>query len=104
MGMKILLTKEAPDAIWWLPKGDTFAIQKDKFDGEKIVMKYFRGNKFKSLVRNMHRWGFRRMTCEVEPTAKTVVFSHPYFKRDKPSLVAQIEMINEVKEKRPEAK
>ena len=53
--MKILLTKEAPDAIWWLPKGDTFIIQKEKFQ-EAILLKYFRGNKFKSLVRNMHRW------------------------------------------------
>jgi HSF-type DNA-binding len=53
--MHILLTKEAPCAIWWLPRGDTFVIQKDKFQ-DAILLKYFRGNKFKSLVRNMHRW------------------------------------------------
>lgn len=53
--MRILLSKEAPEAIWWLPKGDSFAIQMEKFQ-EEILMKYFRGNKFKSLVRNMHRW------------------------------------------------
>lgn len=53
--MHILLTKEAPDAIWWLPRGDAFIIQKEKFQ-DAILLKYFRGNKFKSLVRNMHRW------------------------------------------------
>lgn len=53
--MRILLSNEAPEAIWWLPKGESFAIQKDKFEGD-ILLKYFRGNKFKSLVRNLHRW------------------------------------------------
>ena len=53
--MRILLSNEAPSAIWWLPKGESFAILKDKFEGE-ILLKYFRGNKFKSLVRNLHRW------------------------------------------------
>lgn len=53
--MGILLSNEAPDAIWWLQKGKTFAMQKDKFE-EVILSKYFRGNKFKSLVRNLHRW------------------------------------------------
>ena len=53
--MAILLTEEAPDAIWWLQKGSAFAMQKEKFQ-EKILDKHFRGNKFKSLVRNLHRW------------------------------------------------
>lgn len=53
--MAILLSEEAPDAIWWLQKGTAFAMQKEKFQTE-ILDKHFRGNKFKSLVRNLHRW------------------------------------------------
>ncbi|CAB9523842.1 HSF-type DNA-binding [Seminavis robusta] len=99
--MKILLTNEAPDAIWWLPRGDTFIIQKDKFQGA-ILLKYFRGNKFKSLVRNMHRWGFKRMTSDAEPMGKTVAFSHSLFHKDDPELVLQVTMINDAKERKKE--
>jgi HSF-type DNA-binding len=53
--MAILVSEEAPDVIWWLQKGTSFAIQKEKFQ-EQILDKHFRGNKFKSLVRNLHRW------------------------------------------------
>ena len=53
--MAILVREEAADAIWWLQKGTAFAMQKEKFQ-EKILDKHFRGNKFKSLVRNLHRW------------------------------------------------
>ena len=54
--MGILLTdEEAQGAIWWLPNGDSFIIHKEKFEKE-ILLKYFRGNKFKSMVRNLHRW------------------------------------------------
>ena len=53
--MAILLSEEAPDAIWWLQKGTAFAMQKEKFQTQ-ILDIHFRGNKFKSLVRNLHRW------------------------------------------------
>jgi hypothetical protein len=53
--MAILVSEETPDAIWWLQKGTAFAMQKEKFQ-EQILDKHFRGNKFKSLVRNLHRW------------------------------------------------
>jgi HSF-type DNA-binding len=53
--MAILVSGEAPDAIWWLQNGTAFAMQKEKFQ-EQILDKHFRGNKFKSLVRNLHRW------------------------------------------------
>ena len=60
--MTILLNEEAPDAIWWLKKGTAFAMQKEKFQ-EQILDKHFRGNKFKSLVRNLHRWYGNVMLC-----------------------------------------
>lgn len=53
--MCILLNDLAPDAIWWLESGASFAMDKDKFQ-EEILDKYFRGNKFKSMIRNLHKW------------------------------------------------
>lgn len=53
--MDILMNEEAPEAIWWLQNGTAFAMQNEKFQ-EQILDKHFRGNKFKSLVRNLHRW------------------------------------------------
>lgn len=53
--MCVLLNNMAPDAIWWMENGTSFAMQKEKFQTQ-ILDKYFRGNKFKSMVRNLHRW------------------------------------------------
>lgn len=55
MGILLADEEEAHDAIWWQPQGDSFIIHKEKFEKE-ILLKYFRGNKFKSMVRNLHRW------------------------------------------------
>ena len=53
--MEILMKEEAPEAIWWLHDGTAFAMQKEKFQAQ-ILDTHFRGNKFKSVVRNLHRW------------------------------------------------
>jgi len=53
--MGILLTHEAEDAIHWLPNGESFVMEETKFQRD-ILLKYFRGNKFKSMIRNLHRW------------------------------------------------
>ncbi|CAB9523841.1 HSF-type DNA-binding [Seminavis robusta] len=92
--MAILLREEAPDAIWWLQKGTAFAMQKEKFQA-MILDKHFRGNKFKSLVRNLHRWGFKRMTCDTSASGKTIAFSHKCFRKDKPELVKLIQITKE---------
>lgn len=99
--MGILLADEAEHAIWWLPNGESFAIEKDAFQ-EEILLKYFRGNKFKSMVRNLHRWGFKRMTCDIEAANKIVAFSHPDFVEAHPERVRQVQMIPK-KEKQAKA-
>ena len=55
MGILLAGNEEAQGAIWWHPDGESFIIHKEKFE-EEILLKYFRGNKFKSMVRNFHRW------------------------------------------------
>jgi HSF-type DNA-binding len=53
--MRLLQHECDPDAIFWLPEGDSFGINKPLFE-EKVLNKYFRGNKFTSITRNLNRW------------------------------------------------
>jgi len=45
----------APDAIWWLPKGEAVLVNREVFS-EKLLIRHFRGNKFSSVTRNFNRW------------------------------------------------
>jgi hypothetical protein len=45
----------SPEAYWWLPEGDAIAINKQVFS-DQLLIKYFRGNKFPSITRNLNRW------------------------------------------------
>ena len=45
----------APDAIWWLPKGEAVLVNRAVFS-EKLLIRHFRGNKFSSVTRNFNRW------------------------------------------------
>lgn len=56
--MDLLSNEEAKDAMWWLPSGDSFAIQPKKFS-ESILNKYFQGTKLESFTRKMNRWYVR---------------------------------------------
>ena len=53
--MELLSNQEAKDAMWWLPSGDSFAIQPKKFS-ESVLNKYFQGTKLESFTRKMNRW------------------------------------------------
>jgi len=52
---ELLQNEVEPTAIWWLPDGESFGINKELFE-EKILNRYFRGNKFTSITRNLNRW------------------------------------------------
>ena len=53
--MKLLQHECEPEAIFWLPEGDSFGINKPLFE-DRVLNKYFRGNKFTSITRNLNRW------------------------------------------------
>jgi hypothetical protein len=53
--MELLESDEAKCAIWWLPAGESFAIQPKEFS-KTILTKYFRGTKFESFIRKLNRW------------------------------------------------
>lgn len=53
--LELLTNGIAKDAMWWLPNGDSFAIQPKKFS-DTILNKYFQGTKLESFTRKMNRW------------------------------------------------
>lgn len=60
--MELLQNDDLTDAIWWLPDEESFAIDKENFE-KKVLTKYFRGNKFTSITRNLNRWYVRNAFC-----------------------------------------
>lgn len=81
--MQLLKNDEAPDAIWWLEDGESFAIEQENFT--KVMNKVSRTSKKKvkldSILRNLYRWGFKKLKDRDMP-ANVLAYSHPKFKRD----------------------
>jgi hypothetical protein len=53
--LELLETEDSKEAMWWLPPGDSFAIQPEKFS-ESILNKFFQGTKLESFTRKLNRW------------------------------------------------
>ena len=81
--MQLLKNEEAPDAIWWLEDGESFAIEQENFT--KVMNKVSRTGKKKvkldSILRNLYRWGFKKLKDRDLPP-NVLAYSHPKFKRD----------------------
>jgi len=81
--MQLLKNEEAPDAIWWLEDGESFAIEQEQFT--KVMNKVSRTSKKKvkldSILRNLYRWGFKKLKDRDLPS-NVLAYSHPKFKRD----------------------
>ncbi|CAB9527699.1 HSF-type DNA-binding [Seminavis robusta] len=81
--MQLLKNDEAPDAIWWLEDGESFAIEQEQFT--KVMNKVSRTSKKKvkldSILRNLYRWGFKKLKDRDLPP-NVLAYSHPKFKRD----------------------
>jgi HSF-type DNA-binding len=52
--MKLLLEGSAPEALWWLPGGNEFAIDAKVFPS-KVLEVYFPGCKYASFIRRVHK-------------------------------------------------
>lgn len=81
--MQLLKNDEAPDAIWWLEDGESFAIEQENFT--KVMNKVSRTSKkqvkLDSILRNLYRWGFKKLKDRDLPP-NVLAYSHPKFKRD----------------------
>ena len=83
--MDLLQREVAPDAMRFLPEGEAIAFDMDTF-ADRVLNVHFRAMKFNSFVRNMNRYGFRRIS---HPSLKDSErgFHHLLFKRNSPELV-----------------
>jgi hypothetical protein len=71
----MLLEKESPEIIGWIPNGKGFRINNiDEFQSS-IIPKYFKHTKFTSFQRQLNLYGFRRVTKGEDQGA----YFHPKF-------------------------
>jgi len=53
--MEYLNKEVAPDALYWMPGGESFALDTEKVQ-EQILDRYFNGTKLTSFLRSISRW------------------------------------------------
>lgn len=51
--MQLLNDESAPDAIWWLPGEQEFAVHSERFPA--VLDKYLPGTKYASFIRRLHK-------------------------------------------------
>lgn len=88
--MEYLNAEVAPEALWWLPNEESFALDSKRVQKEVLDV-YFRGTKLPSFIRSLNRWGFRRLFIPSLPKT-AVCFHQRLFKRSEPHLVRQMEL------------
>lgn len=92
--------QEAPVA--WKMDGKAFVIQGKREElVRKYLPKFFPQTKFSCFTRKLYRWEFRQTVLPATETSVTrqaaprserpFVFTHPYFQRDNPELMAYME-------------
>ncbi|CAB9523769.1 HSF-type DNA-binding [Seminavis robusta] len=85
--MTLLQKNVNPDAIWFLQGGEAIGINASRI--EQVLNEHFRGMKYSSLVRNLNRWGFRRIS-HASLKEKDRGYHHLLFQKDKPHLVERM--------------
>lgn len=89
--MEYLNNDVAPEALFWMPEGESFAIDTEKAS-EQILNRYFSGTKVSSFLRSISRWGFKRVFYH-ELDKHIYAFHHPLFKKEAPHLEREMKMI-----------
>lgn len=91
----ILQRSIAPEALWFLEGGEAIGIHSKLID--KVLNDHLRGMKFNSLVRNLNRWGFRRISHDSLKDDERG-YHHLLFQKDKPHLVHRMKKDSNAKE------
>jgi hypothetical protein len=84
--MEVLSRKEYADIITWTPSGKAFNVINHKEFTARILPTHFKGAKYSSFTRKLHRWGFVRHYRGEEAGA----FHHKYFQKDRLELVEKM--------------
>lgn len=82
-----MLSKEyASECITWLPHGRSFRVDDTDLFMAKYSPRIFKATKYRSFVRQLNIWGFKRITCGVDMNS----YYHPMFLRGKPNLAMKM--------------
>jgi hypothetical protein len=89
--MEVLSRKEYANIIAWTPSGKAFNVINPKEFTAGILPTHFKGAKYSSFTRKLHRWGFIRHYRGEEAGA----FHHKYFQKDRLQLVEKMTCFKE---------
>jgi hypothetical protein len=89
--MEVLSRKEYADIIAWTPSGKAFNVINSKKFTAGILPTHFKGAKYSSFTRKLHRWGFVRHYRGEEAGA----FHHKHFQKDRLELVEKMTCFKE---------
>ncbi|KAL8187903.1 UNVERIFIED_CONTAM: Heat shock factor protein 3 [Gekko kuhli] len=83
------------DVICWNRNGQNFSILNEQRFAKELLPKYFKHNNLSSFIRQLNIYGFRKVVAlenGMMTSAKNsaIEFQHPFFKREKFSLLANI--------------
>jgi hypothetical protein len=84
--LDVLEATDATDAVSWLPHGRAFLVYKQDLFVNEIMHAYFRQTKYSSFQRQLHMYGFRRITQGRDKGA----YYHEHFLRGMPHLCEKI--------------
>ncbi|KAH0630892.1 hypothetical protein JD844_004220, partial [Phrynosoma platyrhinos] len=83
------------DVISWGPNGQNFCILNEQRFAKELLPKYFKHNNLSSFIRQLNIYGFRKVIALesgmiTSDKSCAIEFQHPYFKRGKANLLANI--------------
>merc|ERR1712165_144331 len=80
-----------PDIVTWDDQGEVIIIKdKQRFE-ELILPKFFDSNRYQSFKRQLYNYGFNKKSPDGN---NHILFTNPYFHRDKPELLHKIQRNN----------
>lgn len=80
-----------PDVGGWSETGDSMVIFDAETFASKIIPQYFKHNNFRSFVRQLNFYGFRKLRADASGSnANRWEFKHGNFRKGRPELLVQI--------------
>jgi len=90
--MDVLSCEDNEDIVTWFPDGHSFVVLSQVQFTQEILPRLSKVIKYKSFVRKLYRWGFKRVPGNTKDTA----FYHSKFLRDHKDLCKQMRSSNVV--------
>jgi hypothetical protein len=93
------ITELDPTVLSFSPDGDAFFVYNQSIFAQKYLPQYFKHSNYGSFVRQLNLYGFA--SSRHKENANVVVWSHPFFKRDRKDLLKNIKRTVKKSTKKP---